>query len=106
MAHSERATVIATRHSVIKSQGVRTDLLNEIEKLSKAPNSGEELTSCPLGTKLDTKKEIGEKYDLSSRSVARYLRINELNVPLKDLLDEGKIAIRAGVNLSYLQEEK
>ncbi len=105
LAHSERATVLATRHSVMKSQGVRTDLLSEIEKLSKAPNSGEELTSCPMGTKLDTKKEIGEKYDLSSRSVARYLRINELNPPLKNLVDEGKIAMRAGVDLSYLSQE-
>ncbi len=105
LAHSERATVLATRHSVMKNQGVRTDLLSEIEKLSKAPNAGEELTSCPMGTKLDTKKEIGEKYDLSSRSVARYLRINELNAPLKDLVDEGKIAMRAGVDLSYLSQE-
>ena len=38
LAHSERATVISTRHSAMKNQGVRTDLLNEIEKLSKAPN--------------------------------------------------------------------
>lgn len=105
LAHSERATVLATRHSVMKSQGVRTDLLSEIEKLSKAPNAMEDLTSCPVGTKLDTKKEIGEKYDLSSRSVARYLRINELNAPLKDLVDEGKIAMRAGVDLSYLSQE-
>ncbi|WZL72079.1 ParB N-terminal domain-containing protein [Clostridiaceae bacterium 35-E11] len=105
LAHSERATVIATRHSVMKSQGVRTDLLSEIEKLSKAPNSMEDTTSCPVGTKLDTKKEIGEKYDLSSRSVARYLRINELNAQLKDLVDEGKIAMRAGVDLSYLSQE-
>ncbi|PKM68928.1 MAG: chromosome partitioning protein ParB [Firmicutes bacterium HGW-Firmicutes-2] len=105
LAHSERATVLATRHSVMKSQGVRTDLLSEIEKLSKAPNSMEDLTSCPVGTKLDTKKEIGEKYDLSSRSVSRYLRINELSAPLKDLVDEGKIAMRAGVDLSYLSQE-
>jgi len=105
LAHSERATVIATRHSVMKSQGVRTDLLSEIEKLSKAPNIEDDLTSCPMGTKLDTKKEIGDKYDLSSRSVARYLRINELSSALKNLVDEGKIAMRAGVDLSYLSQE-
>lgn len=101
LAHSERATVISTRHKAMKNQGVRTDMLNEIEKLSKAPS----LTSCPLGTKLDSKKEIGADYNLSSRSVARYLRINELSCELKDQVDEGKIAMRAGVDLSYLSSE-
>lgn len=101
LAHSERAKVIATRHNAMKQQGVRTDLLGEIEKLSKAPS----LTSGPMGTKLDSKKEIGEDYNLSSRSVARYLRIDKLNNELKDQVDEGKIAMRAGVDLSYLSKE-
>lgn len=30
LVHSERAAVISTRHEAVKSQGVRTDLLNEI----------------------------------------------------------------------------
>ncbi|MCD5413464.1 MAG: ParB N-terminal domain-containing protein [Clostridiales bacterium] len=105
LLHSERATVISTRHNAIKKQGVRTDLLKEIEKLSKAPNLADIETSCPVGTKLDSKSEVGKKYDLSSRSVARYLRISKLNTPLKELIDEGKIAMRAGVDLSYLSEE-
>jgi len=105
LAHSERATVIATRHNAMKSQGVRTDLLGEIEKLSKAPNLSSEVTSCPMGTKLDTKKEIGSDYNLSSRSVARYLRIERLGESLKELIDEEKIAMRAGVDLSYLSSE-
>lgn len=105
LTHSERATVIATRHNAMKSQGVRTDLLNEIEKLSKAPNIQDSPTSCPMGTKLDTKQKIGEEYNLSSRSVARYLRLNKLNQQLKELVDEGKVAMRAGVDLSYLTED-
>ncbi len=105
LAHSERATVIATRHNAMKSQGVRTDLLGEIEKLSKAPNLSSEITSCPMGTKLDTKKEIGSDYNLSSRSVARYLRIERLGDALKGLVDEEKIAMRAGVDLSYLSDK-
>ena len=44
LVHSERATVIATRYNAMKKQGVRTDLLNEIEKLSKSPNSVENTT--------------------------------------------------------------
>jgi ParB family chromosome partitioning protein len=105
LLHSERATVIATRHNAMKKQGVRTDLLNEIEKLSKAPNTQDTLTSCPMGTKLDTKQEIGAEYNLSSRSVARYLRINKLSDQLKALVDEGKVAMRVGVDLSYFSND-
>ncbi|MGV8154983.1 MAG: hypothetical protein ACLKAO_11905, partial [Alkaliphilus sp.] len=45
------------------------------------------------------------EYGLSKNSIARYLRINKLNEPLKELVDEGKIAMRAGVDLSYLSDE-
>ncbi len=106
LVHSERAMVIATRHEAVKNQGVRTDLLSEIEKLSKAPNLATKVTSYPLDTKLDSKKDLGNEFNLSRMSVARYLRINKLIDPLKQLVDEGKIAMRAGVDLSYLTAEK
>jgi len=105
LAHSERATVIATRHNAMKNQGVRTDLLEEIEKLSKAPSLEEYGTSRLIGAKLDSKSEVGKKYDLSSRTVVRYLRVNKLNPKLKDLVDEGKIGLYAGVDLSYLSDD-
>lgn len=106
LAHSERATVIATRHNAMKGQGIRNDLLSEIEKLSKAPNLSADETCCPLGNKLKTIDKVGEEYGLSSRSVARYLRIDKLNEELKTQVDEGKIAMRAGVDLSYLSDEQ
>ena len=105
LAHSERATVISTRHSAMKNQGVRTDLLDEIEKLSKAPNLASEETFYPMDKKLRTHETIGNEYNLSQASVARYLRIDKLSDGIKDLVDEGKIAMRAGVDLSYLSED-
>ena len=105
LAHSERATVISTRHSAMKNQGVRNDLLNEIEKLSKAPNLASEETFYPMDKKLRTHETIGNEYNLSQASVARYLRIDKLSDAIKDLVDEGKIAMRAGVDLSYLSQE-
>ncbi len=100
LAHSERAKVITTRHEAIKKQGIRTDLLKEIESLS----SSTVLTSCPVGTKLDSKKDVGSKHDISARTVARYLRIDKLDEGLLICVDEGKISMRAGVDLSYLSE--
>jgi ParB family chromosome partitioning protein len=105
LAHSERATVIATRHHAMKSQGVRNDLLDEIEILSKAPDLAQDETCGPLDHKLKTRDKLGEEYGLSPRSITRYIRLNYLNNALKDLVDEGKIAMRAGVDLSYLSED-
>ena len=105
LAHSERATVIATRHSAMKSQGVRTDLLNEIEKLSKASNVAIQETSRPMGEKLNSDQNLAKEYGVSPRNISRYLRIDKLNDELKNLIDNGKVALRAGVDLSYLSEE-
>ncbi len=105
LAHSERAMVIATRHDAIKNQGVRTDLLQEIEKLSKAPNLAKDETCGPMDHKLKSREKVGEEFGLSPRSISRYMRINRLSDPLKRLVDEGKIAMRAGVDLSYLSAE-
>lgn len=105
LLHSERAAVIATRHGAMKSQGVRTDLLNEIEKLSKAPGLIKEETSGLIGQKLNARKSVSEEYGISPRNISRYLRINELNTPLKELVDESKIGLYAGVDLSYMSQE-
>lgn len=105
LAHSERATVIATRHNAMKNQGVRNDLLEEIEKLSQAPDLAMDETCGPMDHKLKTRDKVGEEYGLSPRSITRYIRLNYLSTELKNLVDEGKIAMRAGVDLSYLSQE-
>ena len=43
---------------------------------------------------------------LSKDTVARYLRINKLILPLKLLLDDGSIAFMSGVTLSFLKESE
>jgi ParB family chromosome partitioning protein len=105
LPHSEKATVVAVRHEAMKKQGIRTDLLEEIEKLSKSPISSEDLTSRPMGEKLNADGKVGNEFGLSPRNVSRYLRIAYLPDEFKELVDAGKIAIRAGVDLSYLREE-
>lgn len=105
LPHSERATVISVRHEAMKKQGIRTDLLKEIEILSKSPNIEQESTFSPMAKKLNTVKTIGSEYGMSKDSIARYLRINKLPNEYKELVDSGQIAIRAGVDLSYLREE-
>lgn len=105
LSHSERATVIATRHKAMASQGIRSDLFNEIEKLSNSHEIKETETFSPVGKKLRTHEAIGETYKLSKNSIARYLRISKLIDELKELVDVEEISIRAGVDLSYLSIE-
>ena len=47
-------------------------------------------------------KEVGESQD----QVRRYIRLTKLIPELLDLVDEGRIAFRPAVELSYLQKEE
>lgn len=101
---SEQASVIAIRHSEMFSQGKRNDIIRELQMLENP----EKITSSQIETKLqsgDSKQNIAENYGMSRASVARLLRIDKLIFELKGFVDDGKIAINAGVQLSYLSEE-
>ena len=101
---SERASVIALRHSEMFSQGKRNDIIHELQMLENP----EKITSSQIETKLqsgDSKQNIAENYGMSRASVARLLRIDKLIFELKGLVDSGKIAVRSGVELSYLSEK-
>ena len=62
-------------------------------------------TLNPVGSKLDTSESIGNEYGVSKGSVVRLIRINKLTDELKALVDSGDIAIRTGVELSFLSED-
>ena len=49
-----------------------------------------------------SRKELTERFGYSSRNVDRYLRINDLIQPIKDLVDTSRISLVAAVELSYL----
>lgn len=101
---SEQASVIALRHNEMFSQGKRNDIIRELQMLENP----EKITSSQIETKLqsgDSKQNIAENYGMSRASVARLLRIDKLIFELKWLVDNEKIAVNAGVQLSYLSEE-
>lgn len=106
MLHSERATALEQHHKALASQGKRTDILKEIETLLKADEIKDEETSRQVGEKLTSADETGKTYNLSGRSVSRYLRICNLIKELKDRLDIEEIPFTASVTLSYLTEEE
>lgn len=106
MAHSEKAAVIALHHSKMFSQGKRNDILEQLKMLESPHGYEENETLSQVGTKLRTDEKIGEVYNLSRNTIARYLRIQELTSELKSRLDNNNIAFMPAVTLSFLKESE
>ena len=102
LTHSERAVTLFMHHEATKKQGRRTDLITEIENMLKAAPGADCGTCSPVENKSKSMAIIGTEYGLGKESVARYLRIHKLIAPHKKRVDNGEIAIRAAVSLSYL----
>ena len=86
---SEKAFSYKMRLEAMKRQGQRTDL-----------------ASSPLGTKLRSDTELAQRAGESRNQIQRYIRLTELIPDLLQMVDEGKIAFRPAVELSYLTKEE
>jgi len=106
MTHSEKAAVIAMHHSKMFSQGKRNDILEQLKMLENPQEYKAYETSTQVAKKLTTIEKIGESYNLSKDTVARYLRINQLIPALKECLDKNHIAFIPAVTLSFLKEDE
>lgn len=104
LCHSERAVALKTHMDAIKKQGKRNDLINEVDNLIHLYKmSDTDSTLRLLGSKSDrSNRKISEKFNISPRSIARYIRVAELIQPLQTMVDDGKIRIYPAVSLSYL----
>ena len=85
---SERAFAYKMKLDAMKRQGQRTDL-----------------TSRPVGEKLYSVEELAKEVNESARQIHRFIRLTELIPPILDMVDDGKIAMRPAVELSYLPKE-
>ena len=103
LLHSERAITLSMYHETVKSQGKRTDLVQEVEKIS---NNADFETSGQLALKLSAREKAGKEYGLSGDTVKRYVRINKLIGELKKRLDDGEFGIVPAVDISYLSDEE
>lgn len=86
---SEKAMAYKMRLDAMKRQGKRIDL-----------------TSDPVGPKLGSRsnEQVAAEVGDSLSQVKRYIRLTELAPDLLQLVDEGKIAMRPAVELSYLND--
>ena len=65
-----------------------------------------DLTSTPLVSKSRSNEELGQKNGDSREQVRRFIRLTELIPPVLQMVDDGKIAFRPAVELSYLSKEQ
>ena len=88
---SERAYAYKMKMEARKRQGARTDL-----------------TSTPVVAKVRTDEAIGLENGDSKEQVRRYIRLTYLIKEILDMVDDGRIAFRPAVELSYLtvQQQK
>ena len=99
MAHSNRQ-----RSRILPSEKAFSYKM-EMEALSRQ-GKRTDLTLSPVATKLDAAASVGEKSGDSRDQVFRYIRLTHLAPALLDMVDEGRIAFRPAVELSYLSEQE
>ncbi len=100
---SEKAAVLAERYEKVSSQGRQNDILEEIARLNGSGMPG----TCGHDVhKLKSRDAIGEEYGMTGRNIARYIRVQQLEEPLKERLDDGTLPLVAAVDLSYLSDKE
>lgn len=85
---SEKAFAYKMKLDAMSRQGFRSDL-----------------TSDQVGRKLETADIIAQQSDDSKTQVRRYIRLTNLIPELLVFMDEGKMALSVGVELSYLDDQ-
>ena len=86
---SERAFAYKMKLDAMKRQGYRTDL-----------------TSNQVGMKLQTDNIVAKGFGVSRTTVHRFIRLTELIPPILQMVDEGRIALTPGSELSFLTQEE
>lgn len=89
---SEKAFAYKMKLEAMKRQGQRTDL-----------------TSVPVAQKLKgmtSRQLLAEQSDESQDQIRRYIRLTELIPKILEMVDEGRIAMRPAVEISYLTKDE
>lgn len=93
LSHSERAYTLEQHYKALKCQGKRNDLLQEIGRLMKND------------TEYNIEK-VGNEYNLSKNTVARYMRLAKLIPNLLEKIDNEKLPLIVGYNISFIEDKE
>lgn len=96
----EKARAYKMKLEAIKRQGARNDLKENQSNLTYAQVGHKSIIDKQSVTKVAD--EAGE----SRSQIQRYIRLNELNEPLQNMVDEKKMGITPACEISYLKPEE
>lgn len=74
------------------------------DALRRLAGARTDLTGDPVEPRLKTSELVAQETSESASQVKRYIRLTELIPELLELVDEGRIALRPAVELSYLND--
>lgn len=90
---SERAFSFKMKMEAMRRQGYRSDLSCGTEFHTKSIDERK------------TRQSIGEEAGMTGRQVTKYIRLTELIPEILEAIDQKKITITMGVDLSYMDEQ-
>lgn len=102
MAHSNRQRSRILPSEKAFSYKMELEAMNR--KAGRPPTDN--LTPVVSEKNLRTNEELGEKVGESREQIRRYIRLTFLTPALLDMVDQGRIAFRPAVELSYLTEQE
>lgn len=92
---SERAFSLKMKLDAVRRQGKRTDLTSGTEF--------PKLDSVSEGKR--TREVVGAGSGIGGRQVTKYIRLTELNADILSLVDEKRLSITMGVEISYFDKD-
>ena len=102
---SEQAFAVGMRYKKLFDSRKLKDIDSELLALENGKPVNENCYPVDNKVKGRSVSYAAEEYGISTASVSRLLRINELTEDLKKMVDEGSIKIRTAVELSYIPHE-
>ena len=81
----------------------------KLDAMKRQVGRPSQINSAPLGPNLfgtRSNEELASQSPDSKTQIQRYIRLTYLSQPLLDMVDDGKIAMRPAVELSYLTENE
>lgn len=80
-----------------------------LDAIKRLPGRPAKENSCPVGANLigtRSDENLADESPDSARQIQRYIRLTELVPEIRDMVDDGKIALRPAVELSYLSADE
>ena len=108
----EEATIIMVDSNLQREQILPSEKAfaykMKLEAMRRQQGSRTDLTSAPVGQKLrqTSREALAQNSPDSDSQIQRFIRLTYLIPEILDMVDEGKIAMRPAVELSYLAENE